>query len=391
MVRDLAIEGYLLIFRAVFSFFRLFPLKSKAVFVSSFGDNSWFILNEMDKQQLPIKRVVLKKKSCKIDIKGDGDTIVFHFETKNLIHMLLSIYHLATSRWIIADNYFGFLSAVNFKKGVKVVQIWHAAGAVKKFASKDPSIKFRSERARNRFLKVYSQFDYVTAGSDIMGDIFKESFQIGDGNILKTGVPRTDFFFDQKAKQTAYRALKKSFPELEGKRTILYAPTYRNEELKTDKLALDLDLLYRELEHEDYVLLLKLHPAVTADIDFSSKYPGFVYDLSTFPDVNQLLLITDVLVTDYSSIPFEYSLLQKPMIFFAYDLEEYSKERGFWEDYKDSMPGPVVYTTADLLMELKKHDYDVVKIEQFRKKWNHYSDGHSSKKLVSFLFGEQSQ
>jgi teichoic acid glycerol-phosphate primase len=382
---------YLLVFKVVFSIFRLFPLKNKATFVSSFGDNCWFILKEMEKQQLPVQRVFLKKKNCKIDVKGDGQTIVFQFGTKNLVHMVMSLYHLATSKWIIADNYFGFLSAVTFKKEVTCVQVWHAAGAVKKFGLKDPSIEHRSSRARDRFKKVYSQFDYVATGSDIMGEIFKESFHIHERNLLKTGIPRTDFFFNQRAKQKAYHELRKRYPKLQGKRTILYAPTYREHELTTDSLALDLDLLYKELAHEDHVVLLKLHPAVTADADFTSKYPGFVYDFSQFPDVNQLLLISDVLVTDYSSIPFEYSLLQKPMIFFAYDLEEYKQERGFWEEYTDSMPGPVVFTTSELVNELKKHDYDFVKINRFREKWNQYSDGRSSEKLVNFLFDEQSE
>ncbi|MGG3941559.1 CDP-glycerol glycerophosphotransferase family protein [Peribacillus psychrosaccharolyticus] len=386
MARELAIRLYLRTFSILFSIFSILPLKSKAVFVTSFGDNTQYLLDEMDKQELTWKRVILRTSTSKIKGKDDGHTIVFNFETKNIIHLLLSIYHLATAKRIIVDNYFGFLAAISFRPGVTCTQIWHAAGAIKKFGLTDPSIAERTPATKQRFIDVYNMFDHVVVGSDVMAGIFKESFGLTDKHILYTGIPRTDFFFNQPALTEAQRILTSRYPEWADKKTILYAPTFRNQTLHSGKIALDIDLLYRELSQKGYVLLLKLHPAVTADVELESAYPGFVHNLSDYPDMNELLLAADCLVTDYSSIPFEYSFLGKPMYFYAYDLEEYQQERGFWEDYTTSMPGPVSRTTNELIEHIKRNGIDQNQLSAFNQKWNRYSTGQSSKNLVDFLF-----
>ncbi|WP_057911962.1 CDP-glycerol glycerophosphotransferase family protein [Peribacillus muralis] len=386
MAKEFAIGIYLFCFKVLFSIFKLFPLHDKTTFVSSFGDNCQYIADEMDKQDISVKKVFLMKSSSHIHVEDGGDTIVLPFESKNIIALFLSIYHLATSKVIIIDNYYGFLSAVSFKQQVKCVQVWHAAGAVKQFGAKDPSIQNRSLGARKRFLDVYKKFDYVTSGSDRMAEIYQESFQLPESHILKTGIPRTDFFFNEKSKKTARRAFLAKFPELEHKKIMLYAPTFRNDGLNDGAIALDLELLYEELQGEDYALLLKLHPAVKADHDLHLKFPGFVYCVTNEFHVNELLISTDLLITDYSSIPFEFSFLNRPMIFFAYDLAEYVQERGFWEDYTASMPGPVVSTTEALLKQIRVADHSLMKIAAFNQKWNQYSTGNSSRNVVDFLF-----
>ncbi|WP_157805686.1 CDP-glycerol glycerophosphotransferase family protein [Bacillus sp. mrc49] len=386
MAKEFAIGIYLLCFKILFSIFKLFPLQDKTTFVTSFGDNCQYIADEMDKQDIPVQKVFLMKPSSLIHVKDGGKSIVLPFESKNIMALFQSIYHIATSKWIIIDNYFGFLSAISFKKQVKCVQVWHAAGAVKQFGAKDPSIQNRSAAARKRFLTVYNTFDYVTAGSDRMAEIYQESFQLPASRILRTGIPRTDFFFNEESKKTARRAFLAKFPELEQKKIMLYAPTFRNDGLDDGKIALDLELLYKELHGENYAILLKLHPAVKADHDLQKKFPGFVYSVTSEFHVNQLLISTDLLITDYSSIPFEFSFLNRPMIFFAYDLAEYEQERGFWEDYTTSMPGPVVSTTKELLREIRFSDRSLVKIAPFNQKWNQYSAGSSSRNVVDFLF-----
>lgn len=388
MAREALIRIYLFSISMLFFLFNLFPLRNKAVFVTSFGDNCEYILNEMDRQQIGWKRVILKTANSRIRWKDDGQTIVFPFESRNIFHFFLSVYHLATARRIIVDNYFGFLSSARFRKEAVCVQVWHAAGAIKQFGLKDPENAGRTSAANKRFLSVYSRFHYIAAGSRQMADIFKESFGADDKQILATGVPRTDFFFNQDALSEARKQILNSYPEWDSRKTILYAPTFRNGSLSSGKIALDIDRLYKELSSDGYILLLKLHPAVKAEPELETAYPGFVYNLSGFRDINQLLPAADILVTDYSSIPFEYALLGKPMYFFAYDLEEYKKERGFWEDYTANMPGPVSYTTEQLASQIKSGEYDAGKIEAFSEKWNEYSQGRSSAQLVSFLFGQ---
>ncbi|USK59540.1 CDP-glycerol glycerophosphotransferase family protein [Peribacillus asahii] len=389
MARELFIEGYLLFIKVVFSICKLFPVRNKIAFVSSFGDNCQFLLDEINQQGIPIQKVLLKKSGSNLDAKGDGHTIVLPFETKNIFHTLRAFYHLATSKWVVIDNYFGFLAAVTFKQEVTCVQVWHAAGAVKQFGLRDPSVQYRSARAQKRFLEVYRRFHYVTTGSEIMADIYKESFQVEDHQILRTGVPRTDFFFDEQAKERAQQAFYRTFPELKTKQIILYAPTFRDEELHADTIALNLDLLYKELHEKDYVVLLKLHPAVTMEQNIEEQFLGFVYQVNRGFHINELLVVTDLLITDYSSIPFEFSFFQRPMLFFAYDLEQYAERRGFWEDYTESMPGPIVYNTEEILEKIHSHDFMLEKVAPFNEKWNTYSNGQSSKQLISRLLSAE--
>lgn len=384
MVKEAFIGLYLFVFRIVFTILKRCPLKNKVTFVASFGSNSLYVYREMMRQQAPYERVFLYKKSCPYEWRPTNEAKIIGFETPNIFHMLRSIYHLATSKYIVVDNYFGFLSAVHFKEEVECIQLWHAAGAIKCFGLEDRTIKQRNYKAHKRFLKVYKQFDKVVVGSEKMADIFQKAFSLTSENILRTGVPRTDFFYDENRQAEVITKLKNENPLLDNKNVILYAPTFRDHQLNHFEMKLDLDFMQKELG-ETHVVLLKIHPAVKNHTNFEKKYPEFVYDYSTEADVNRLLLVADYLITDYSSIPFEYALLGKPMIFFPNDLQYYQAERGLWEDYESLVPGPVVYTTKDIVDRIKDNAFDLKQIQAFSKRWNLYSNGVSSKNIVDYL------
>ncbi|GIN23182.1 hypothetical protein J1TS3_43160 [Siminovitchia fordii] len=339
-----------------------------------------FVMKELQKRTED-QIVILKTASCRVDFDGK----VLNFEPRHFPDWIRSIYHLATSQNIFIDNYFGFLAAVKFKANVKCIQLWHAAGAIKQFGLRDPSNESRSPHAIERFKKVYIQFDYVVVGGEKMADIYRQSFGIGEENILRTGIPRTDFFFDEHEMQVIADTLKKKYSGIRDKKVILYAPTYREDDFKITSLPLDIDYMYQELKDE-YTLLLRLHPAVR--FDFANQYPDFVYDVSDYPDVNHILVVTDLLISDYSSIPFEFSLLRRPMIFFAYDLEEYSKSRGFWEPYDQLVPGPIVKNTTELVDAIQTNELKCNEIETFANEWNEYSTGSASRRLIQAIYTE---
>src|SRR5699024_10217831 len=291
---------------------------------------------------------------------------VLEFEVTSSFDWVKSIYHLATSRFVFVDNYFGFLAAVRFRAGVECIQLWHAAGAIKQFGLKDPSIEYRTERARRRFKKVYDRFDHVVVGSEKMARIFKESFGLSNERMLRTGLPRTDFYDDARDMERVATELQRAYPAIRDKKVMLYAPTFRDNALKSTELELDIGTLYRALGDE-YVLLLRLHPAIQGN--FNNAYPDFVIDVTDYPDIHHLLVVTDLLITDYSSIPFEFSLLGRPMIFFAYDLEEYEESRGFTADYEGMVPGPIVKTTDELISVVKSGDFHLDEVQEFAREW----------------------
>lgn len=384
MMKEFLISLYLFCFRISFNLFKWFPLQNKVTFVVSFGTDSVYIYEEMRRQNLSSDVVFLYKGNSLSDLGDLRGARVIAFETLNIVNLLRAIYHLATSKQVFIDNYYGFLSVVDFKEDVECIQLWHAAGALKRFGLKDRSVLQRSQSAQKRFLNVYKKFNKVVVGSESMAKVFIEAFNLSPESILRTGIPRTDLFYDKRAQDEMISELTTENPDLKNKKVILYAPTYRDGQLNQFEIKLDLDLMEQELGRE-YILLLRLHPAIKNVTNYEKRYPGFIYDTSSFPDVNRLLLVTDVLVTDYSSIPYEFALLNKPMVFYPYDLDEYKEQRGLWGDYESIVPGPIVHSTREMVEKIKENAFDLNKIQLFAQNWNRYSKGKSSRNIVDYI------
>jgi teichoic acid glycerol-phosphate primase len=383
MVREIAVFLYLRLISILFASFRFFQVQRKVVFVASFADNNVSIYQEMQRQGVNCRTVFLTTRKAHPHFAGLTGADKLLFDIRHFPQFVTSIYHLATAKVVFVDNYYGFLAAASFKEETKCIQLWHANGAVKKFGLEDHSTEARSENARKRFRQVYDRFDHVVVSSDAMAQIFQKAFGLSGEKILKTGVPRTDVFFSKDAQKQAAQKVYQHYPQLAGKKVVLYAPTYREEQLDSFELRLNLDLLKKELG-TDYALLLRLHPAIKNSVMLNNDLKDFVFDVSGYPSLNDLLFITDLLISDYSSIPFEFSLLNKPMLFFPYDLTHYSKTRGLWEDYHQLVPGPVVLSTAEIIKAIRHQEFDYDRLKGFNHKWNEYAHGESSQNIVAF-------
>ncbi|HFU7088283.1 TPA: CDP-glycerol glycerophosphotransferase family protein [Bacillus cereus] len=388
MFRELVVELYLLLIKVLNFIMKVFPIKKKTTFIMSYGENLICIYDEMKRQNIKSQVVFLYKHTCKYRMDIYSDVKSIKFESGNILHIIRSIYHLSTSQYIIIDNYFGSLSKIKLKKGVRCIQIWHAAGAVKKFGLMAPSFNKRSPRAQKRFLSVYNKFHKIVVGSDKLAAIYKDAFALSDDRILKTGIPRTDIFFNEHNKNQVRDSILLANPVLKEKKIILYAPTFRDKELREFDLQLDIETMYRELR-DKYILIIKLHPALKNTLHYKDRYNGFLYDYSFYPNINDLFLVTDILITDYSSTPFEFSLLNKPIIYFMYDLKRYSKKRGVIGDYLDEMPGPITYSTDELIKVIKSEFFEQEEVQKFSLEWNKYSVGNSSKNLIDYLFNNE--
>ncbi|WP_261380802.1 CDP-glycerol glycerophosphotransferase family protein [Neobacillus bataviensis] len=384
MLRELVIACYLVVFKVVFTLFKMTPQQNKVSFVISFEENAINLYRQLRKHQPSLEIVILCKTMVSEEFKQEVNAKLIPFENNSIRDWMASLFHLATSRVVIIDNYYGFLSVINFKKCVECIQIWHAAGALKTFGLQDHSIINRTQAAKRRFQQVYDHFDKIVVGSEEMGKIFSESFNVPMQRMLRTGIPRTDFFYEQDTKRDITASFFQKHPMLAGKKLILYAPTYRDGQLNNNEIHLDIKKMQKELQDE-YVLLIKLHPAVKTINHYEEQYPNFVIDFSRYKRVNELLLVADYLITDYSSLPFEYALLTKPMIFFPYDLENYQKERGLVQNYETIVPGPVVQDTDQLLKVIEANQFDFLSIKEFSDRWNQYSNGNSADSLVHYI------
>lgn len=378
MLKELALSLYLTFIRCLFKIFKTGPLKDRTVMLASFGDNIKHVIDEVNKETSQ-DIIVLKSQSCKLSFSKAKLTL--NFSIKQPIHFIKGIYYLATSKHIFIDNYQVELAACDFKDEVTCTQLWHANGAVKYFGLRDKTIKTRSKSAHERFRAVYKRFHKVVVSSDDMAYIFKEAFDLRDENILKTGLPRTDYYFNQALVSQRRDELRSKLNIAKEKKVVLYAPTYRDGQLDEYKLPLDFKQLEQALP--DYYFLVKLHPAVQeCKVDDSN----FVKNVSHGYKIEDLMATSDILITDYSSIPFEYSTFNKPMVFFVDDIDTYEEEKGIWFDYEKYMPGPVVKTKTDLISVLKEDKFDLDEVKQFNLRVNQYADGQSTKRLIEALY-----
>ncbi len=241
------------------------------------------------------------------------------------------------------------------------------------------------------------RYDYFISPSAFATEKFTSAFDLealGKEDILiETGYPRNDLLFDFDEKYS--RQVKESLGIAEDRRKIiLYAPTFRDNQHDgagyTYDLHLDFDRL-KEVLADEYLVLFRAHYFVANQLDFN-KYEGFVLDVSGLDDITPLYTIADLLVTDYSSVFFDYACLKRPMVFYMYDLVEYEDAiRGFYLD-TDELPGPIVKTEEELITAVKdgcsmdsEEVYDS-KYEAFSSKYNYLEDGGASKRVCDILF-----
>jgi len=359
------------LFKLSYILFSLLPINKKKISIGSDsrGDltgNLYFIYEEMYKQNLDVDIKLLLNE--RIDNK------------KSFIQLVKTAYHFATSKIILIDDFYPLVYPLNIRKNTELIQAWHAAGAFKTFGFSrigrpgGPSIYSRNHR----------NYTQALVSSEGVRSHYAEGFGIDIERVIPTGVPRSDVFFDETYKNHVKKTLYDKYPMLEEKKVILFAPTFRGNGQGSAYYpfeALELRKLYENLK-DDYVFIFKIHPFVKNDFTIPYDMSDFFYDLSEFREVNDLLLVTDILITDYSSVCFEFGILNKPMLFFGFDVEQYIKDRDFYYDYFDFIPGPLVKDTDQIIDKIINEDFQSEKIKPFIKYFFGDSLGHASKNVV---------
>ncbi len=293
-------------------------------------------------------------------------------------------YALARSRVVVVDDYFFPIYVVRPRAGTTIVQTWHASGAFKRFGHSVRDASFGADAALTDRVRIHSNYDLCLVGSAEAATHYADAFGLPlDRFRWDLGIPRTDAFFDTDARRAAEQRVRQRYDIPEGRRVVLWAPTFRGDRVTDarDADALDLEVMAERLG-DDHLLLLRLHPFVGARLRVPRAASGFVRDVSDHPDINDLMFVSDVLVTDYSSAIFEYSLLERPMAFFAPDLDAYERERGFYVDYRGWVPGPVFERTDELARWLRSGEPDLDPVRRFREASFAVADGNATRRVV---------
>lgn len=319
-------------------------------------------------------------------LEQNRNTIVINYSNSEFLK-----YHAMAKYWVTNSR---IKEIVKKKENQVFIQCWHGT-PLKKLGY---DIEVAGGNAMNSIKDIQkkytvdsNRYTYMISPSAFCTEKFASAFNLANPSIIKeTGYPRNDYLYNYTENDA--KKIKSTLGIPENKKIILYAPTWRDNQHKagvgyTYKLSMDFDKMKAELG-DDYVVLFRTHYFIANYIDLT-KYEGFVYNVSQYPDINDLYIISDILITDYSSVFFDFANLRRPILFYMYDIEEYKNNlRDFYIDFSE-LPGPIIETEDKLFDEIKNIDGYYAKYidtyKAFVEKFNYLDDGKSSKRVVENL------
>lgn len=292
----------------------------------------------------------------------------------------------------ISDSSY-FFSSLPLRPQTKVIQTWHACGAFKKFGYSITDKKFGADRKDLERFPLHRNFSIVTVSSPEVVWAYAEAFHMEkeQEKILPVGISRTDIFYRREFLDSAREKLYEKIPEAGGKKVILYAPTFRGRVADAvSPEVLDFSAM-REALASEYIVLCKHHPFVKHRPAVPEDCQNFAWDATELFSIEELLAVSDVCISDYSSLVFEYSLFERPMIFLAHDLDEYFDWRGFYYPYCEMAPGPIVSNTAEVIDCIKElpEKFEKERVADFRRKFMSACDGHATERILEAAFGRE--
>lgn len=340
--------------------------KNKVIFLSRQTNGAsldYRLIQDYLKEQKPDIKIVSICRRYEKKEKGNIEYVIF------LKNILRSVYHLATSRVCVIDGYWPAVSMLKHKKTLTVVQIWHAMGKIKESGYKALNKKSGRNPKIAKAMAMHRNYDVIIAGGKAWNKFYCESFDVSEDVLLNCGLPRIDYLLATK-EENKERILK-AYPELENKKVLLYAPTFRR------GWNAEWDSFAELLDFNKYALIVKNHPNqklnLTADCLTCDEFSSV-----------ELLSVCDYLITDYSAIAVEGALLDVKTFYYVYDYEQYKENNGLNIDLFEEMPG-CVFENAESLTEALEKDYPAAALENYKKKFLPENLGTSTKAIGDYI------
>ncbi|AJR09521.1 CDP-glycerol glycerophosphotransferase family protein [Photobacterium gaetbulicola] len=339
----------ILIAKKSYSYFKKLPVNGKRAIFSSFSgkafsDSPKYLYLECQ-QKYPDIECIWVVDDLNIEIPGNATKV------KNM--SFKHFYYMATSKyWIFNAR----IPAMFTKREEHVyLQTWHGT-PLKKLGLDMDVAYFATANYKHNFYKNAQRWDYLVSANSFSSKVFPSAFGVDKDIILEYGYPRNDILINHTENDIA--KIKKDLKLDDTKKVILYCPTWRDDQKKASKdygfnLKMDLKSL-KDKFGSDAVILLRMHYLIAENIDLTGV-EDFAFDVSNYPDIQELYIISDVMITDYSSTMFDYSILKKPVILYTYDLDKYKDVlRGFYFDLLELSPGPIVIEQSELENKIEK-------------------------------------
>lgn len=319
------------------------------------------------------------------ELQKNKNTVVVKFMSKEYQKYLAKAKY-----WIF--NYRA-LDHIYPKKNQIFIQCWHGT-PLKRLGydlKSSDNVMNSIEEIRDKYRIDAKKFKYFISPSKFASEKFISAWNLKEVKkenvIVEKGYPRNDFLYNY-TDEDVTKIKQKLGLENEKRKIILYAPTWRDNQHTSNlgytyKTEVDFEKMQKELG-DNYIILFRAHYLVANSFEFD-KYSNFIYDVSKVDDINELYVISDILITDYSSVFFDYANLKKPIVFYMYDLENYRDDiRGFYFDISE-LPGNIVKTEDELIKEVEyiaeKFEYNE-KYKDFNNKYNYLDDGNAAKRVI---------
>lgn len=351
--------------QVIYAILKIFPVKDNKVLFLSRQSNQLTLDLKMiqdklksDTEDLEIVSICKRSSDSKLDAIPYG------------IALLKSMYHLATSRICVMDSYWPAVCMLSHKKDLTVIQTWHALGAIKQFGYQTVGKAGGRNATVAKELCMHRNYDYIIAGGKAWNQYYCAAFDVPQSKLLNYGLPRIDYLLE--TKDANREKVFEKYPEFEGKKILLYAPTFRK------GITLDWSRLADIIDPYKYILIIKGHP----NQPISSDSP-WVYKCDEFSSV-ELLAACDYLITDYSAIAIEAAVLNVKTFYYVFDYDEYTATNGTNIKLFDEMPGCVFRDAADIAKYLEK-PYRQDCLDSYRKKFLPADPGHSTEKISEFI------
>lgn len=387
--KEIAKKAVLFIYNALFY---IIPFKKDIIlFESSVGrnysGNPRYIYEEMLRQSLDKKyKLVWILNDTKTEIPGVCEKI-------KRARFKYFYYSIIAKLWIFDSRQHIFLKK---KDSTKYIQTWHGT-PLKKLVLDMETLNMGGDQDlkgyQEKFLESVELWDYLISQNEFSTETLKRAFSFKK-EVIESGYPRNDILVN-KNNSSEIEKLKDKYNIPKNKKVILYAPTWRDDYFHSNGIYkffsdLNLGLLQNEL-NDEYVLLIKYHYLVKDKINWAA-YGDFIMPFNETIDIQELYLISDILITDYSSVMFDYSVLRRPMFFYISDFGDYRNNlRGFYFNMFEECPGPIVKNTQDLISEIKYYEINEYmdkysdKYNMFVSKYAPWDDGNSSKRIINLV------
>lgn len=279
--------------------------------------------------------------------------------------------YYAQAKYVFICDYFLPVSSCRKKADTTVIQLWHASGLQKKFG-----YDAEDDLGSLLFVRPTKNFDFVSVSAECMREVIAKNWRLPLDKIQALGTSRSDVFFEEGYADNCRRKFYSLYPEAKGKKVILWAPSFRGNGSDADICGFDGILKLKESLSREYYFIIKLHPHL------QKKYKMDNCEMNT----EELYPVTDILITDYSSVFYDFLLFGKKVIFYVPDYEEYRRKRGLYIEYREEFSFPIVCKPDKLLEVIQDYSYiNNQKTMKYKKKFIINNDGQASKRIINYL------